>query len=211
MDQFLYQRPREKLHEKGANFLTMVELIQTILGSGSAKTSVAKLARQLEKLFLRGALTYNDLIAVGGIGHAKACQLLAAIELGRRLHWSQHDISTQHNPSSHLLISKARQNKKATMICNWYNGAQELIECKVYKSKRTEHYGVTIKQAFADGLSMSARSVAVAIPSVHIDAPTVRILGILQALKGAASLLEVRLNSIYGVSATGHADWGHEL
>ena len=85
MDHQLYQRPREKLHDKGPRALSIVELIQIILGSGSAKVSVAKIARHVEKLFVEDKITYEALTSISGMGEAKACQILAALELSRRV------------------------------------------------------------------------------------------------------------------------------
>lgn len=207
MDQFSYQRPREKLYEKGVAFLTLAELVQAILGSGSAGASAAKLARRLERLMLPSQKpAYNDLVAIGGIGHAKACQLLAAIELGRRL----QQVPPDDHLSFDLLLDEARRHKKASLVCNWYDGARELLGCRVYKARKAEHYSLLVRNAFADGLTLGARSAVVALPTENVATPTARALGMVQALLGAASLLDLQLKGIYGVSTTQHSDWGRE-
>lgn len=80
-------RPREKLERLGAAALGDNELLAIVLGHGRAQASALDLANAL--LGPRGlrALVrarYEELIKVKGIGAARAAQVLAAIELGRR-------------------------------------------------------------------------------------------------------------------------------
>ena len=81
-------RPREKLLRHGAAALGDNELVALVLGSGCRRTGALALANAL--LAARGGLhgmvrsTSDDLSRVAGIGVAKAAQLLAAVELGRR-------------------------------------------------------------------------------------------------------------------------------
>lgn len=80
-----YQRPREKLRTHGVEALSIAELFQVILGSGSSRISGAKIARLVDKLFVDDTLSYETLVSIEGVGEAKACQILAAIELSRRV------------------------------------------------------------------------------------------------------------------------------
>lgn len=81
-------RPREKLREYGANFLSNAELITLIIGSGSISRSALDVSRDLlnEYKGLEGIINigYEELINVDGIGEAKASKILAAIELAKR-------------------------------------------------------------------------------------------------------------------------------
>src|SRR3954471_6595140 len=81
-------RPREKLLTHGAAALGDNELVALVLGSGCRDRNALAVANQL--LAARGGLhglmrsTVDDLRRAAGVGTAKAAQLLAAIELGRR-------------------------------------------------------------------------------------------------------------------------------
>jgi DNA repair protein RadC len=81
-------RPREKLLRHGAGALGDNELVALILGSGRRRTSALGVANELLKSQggVHGLVrsSPDDLSRVGGIGSAKAAQLMAAIELGRR-------------------------------------------------------------------------------------------------------------------------------
>jgi DNA repair protein RadC len=84
----LDDRPREKLLRHGARALGDNELVALVLGSGSRRNGVLAVANDL--LSARGGLhglvrsTCDDLSRVAGIGSARAAQIVAAVELGRR-------------------------------------------------------------------------------------------------------------------------------
>lgn len=83
------ERPRERLREYGPGALSTAELLAIIMRTGTAQESVLSLASRL--LARRGGLvglaraSFGELLNERGLGEAKACQLLAALELGRRV------------------------------------------------------------------------------------------------------------------------------
>jgi DNA repair protein RadC len=82
-------RPRERLMQVGATAVSSAELLAIILRVGSRNESVVQLATRLLAHFgglpglARASLT--ELQEVKGIGPAKAIEIKAALELGRRL------------------------------------------------------------------------------------------------------------------------------
>ncbi len=82
-------RPRERLAQAGASSLNNAELLAILLRVGIAGENAVRVAErllgQLGHLAGLHRATYADLCAVKGIGPAKAAQLIAAIELGRRI------------------------------------------------------------------------------------------------------------------------------
>jgi DNA repair protein RadC len=85
----LTERPRERLVLRGAAGLTTAELIALIWGSGSRGRSAVDLADDAlaahDGLTGLARATDVELAALAGIGAARAAQLIAAFELGRRL------------------------------------------------------------------------------------------------------------------------------
>jgi DNA repair protein RadC len=83
------ERPRERLKESGSASLSNSELLAIILRTGTAAENVLGLAtRILTKFGGLAGLTrasFGELCAERGMGQAKAAQLKAALELGRRL------------------------------------------------------------------------------------------------------------------------------
>lgn len=82
-------RPRERLFRKGAATLSDSELLAILIRSGTFSASALDLAAYLITRFggLRGLLdvSLEELCKVNGIGLAKATQIKAALEVGRRV------------------------------------------------------------------------------------------------------------------------------
>ncbi|MFT5194213.1 MAG: DNA repair protein RadC [Cellvibrionaceae bacterium] len=87
-DMPLAERPRERLERVGSSAVSTSELLAIILRTGSSGEHVVRLAERI--LFHFGDLrkieqaTIAELCQVKGIGPAKAVEIKAAIELGRR-------------------------------------------------------------------------------------------------------------------------------
>lgn len=83
------ERPRERLQHYGAKSLSNAELLAIILRAGVEGCSAVALGQQLLAQFkgLRGLAqaTIDDTCQLKGVGPAKAVQIKAALELGRRL------------------------------------------------------------------------------------------------------------------------------
>jgi DNA repair protein RadC len=83
------ERPRERLAARGAAGLSAAELIGLLWGSGSRGRSAVDLAEdalaRYEGLTGLARATEVELDRLAGIGAARAAQLTAAFELGRRL------------------------------------------------------------------------------------------------------------------------------
>ncbi len=90
------ERPRERLAAHGAGALSAAELIGIVWGSGTAGRSALDAAsdalRRHEGLSGLARASDAELAAVAGVGPAKAAQLVAAFELGRRVvtDWPQN-------------------------------------------------------------------------------------------------------------------------
>ncbi|MCQ2174386.1 MAG: DNA repair protein RadC [Bacteroidales bacterium] len=90
-------RPREKLISRGPEALSNGELLAILLHSGIPGTSVVELS---EKLLSLGGGTLKGLFSLGtermcglpGVGRAKAAQVQAALELGRRFLYEQSNV-----------------------------------------------------------------------------------------------------------------------
>lgn len=83
-----HDRPREKLERLGVTGLGDNELLALVIGSGSRDLDALELANRL--IARAGGLHglprigVGDLCDVRGVGTARAAQILAAVELGRR-------------------------------------------------------------------------------------------------------------------------------
>lgn len=88
-DMAVNERPRERLMQAGSQAVSNSELLAIILRTGTGSENVLRLAERLLASFrdlsglARASLT--ELQMVKGIGPAKAVEIKAALELGRRL------------------------------------------------------------------------------------------------------------------------------
>ena len=89
------ERPRERLRLRGAAALSNAELLAILLRTGVTGENVLALATRLLARFegMPGLarVSFGELCAEHAVGEAKAAQVLAALELGKRL------VSTQPN------------------------------------------------------------------------------------------------------------------
>jgi DNA repair protein RadC len=119
-------RPREKLLRHGVSALGDNELVALVLGNGSRKGNALSVANEL--LAAHGGLhgltrtTCGDLMRVDGIGQARAAQIVAAMELGRR--------TLTHAPSARLQI-RGPQDAVAYLIPR-------------YAARRVEQFGIVL-------------------------------------------------------------------
>lgn len=84
------EKPRERLEKYGVENLSNEELLAIILKTGSKKQNVKELANNIlctyKSIKKFKNLRINNLIKIDGIGRVKAIELLASLELGRRVY-----------------------------------------------------------------------------------------------------------------------------
>lgn len=83
------ERPRERLMRYGPSALSTAELLAIILRTGTAEENVLRLAQRLlahyGELHGLAQASPSDLQQIKGLGEAKIAQIMAALEVGRRL------------------------------------------------------------------------------------------------------------------------------
>ena len=85
------ERPRERLIKFGVNNLSNEELLSIILKTGTKNYSVKTLAnlvlKEIDSINSLKDITINKLISIKGIGKVKAIEILASLELGKRVYY----------------------------------------------------------------------------------------------------------------------------
>lgn len=157
------ERPREKLHLKGAASLSDLELLQALIGSGNRQVDVSKIAKDTLKLLQKhGAnIRYEQLEKVAGMGAAKITELLAAVELAKR-YLVESDRPIIDSPEKAVdQLADIRDKKQEHFVCLTLDGANRLI------TKRTITIGtlnaslVHPREVFADAITDRAASIIV--------------------------------------------------
>jgi DNA repair protein RadC len=99
------ERPREKLLAHGPDALSNAELIAILLRTGRRGTNVVEVARELLDKYKSFAelsrCSVRELSEIKGIGDAKALELVAAFNLGKR--FAQEPMSQQKLDSPELI------------------------------------------------------------------------------------------------------------
>lgn len=157
----MIERPREKIQKRGASVLTDQELIAAIIGTGVHGHSVLSVATAVEKRLNRDppVLEYQVLADIPGIGHVKACQLLACFELGRR-HFDKQPVRIQRPEDVlPLLPTNLREEKQEHFISITMNGAGEMVKIRTITVGLLNQSQIHPREAFADAITDRAASV----------------------------------------------------
>lgn len=132
----LWEKPREKMLREGVESLSTAEVIAVIIGTGTRKKSALELATEVLSMDRRG-LRYlaecspEEMRLISGLGDAKICTIIAALELGKRLAVMPPEDRAAIRCSAdiaRLFMEKLRYEKKECFKCLLINSRGEIIE-----------------------------------------------------------------------------------
>ena len=127
-----FERPREKLIEKGPKALKKEELLAIILRTGLRGKNAIEIANDILAKYggkkLLGA-SYEELRNMRGVGLTKATQVLAAIELGSRLFKEKSEKEIYINSPEDIVkeVNNIKENKKENLVVLYLNACNKLI------------------------------------------------------------------------------------
>lgn len=156
----IFDRPREKLVQKGVAALSSHELLMVILGRGMKGRDVSAQASDILKLIEteKESITLEKLEQIQGIGVAKAGQILAAFELTKR-YLIKEDKKIRNTEDILSLVADFRDKKQEHFITITLTGASTLIE-KREVFKGTINFSVVHpREIFADALADRAAGI----------------------------------------------------
>jgi DNA repair protein RadC len=195
------ERPRERLRDLGAHALTTAELLAIVLRTGSAKQSVLGFASSL--LSRRGGLgglarlSFADLVNESGFGEAKAAELQAIFELGRRFQaLTPEDRAYVRSPADvHALLGAEmellEQEHLRVVLVNTRN--QVMGTTEVYKGNVGSAL-VRPAEVFREAVRQNAPSIIVVHNHPSGDpAPSADDVSLTRTLGAAGKLLDIEL------------------
>lgn len=188
-------RPREKLQRKGVGVLSDFELLEVLIGSGTAGADVGYIAKKIQKLLQKGAdsLTYENLTAIKGVSLATAGKLMAALELTRR-HLVRD--STPLLTGSDILarLGDLRIKKQEHFVCLSLDGGQRLIAQRTITIGTLDSVLAHPREVFADAIADRSASIIVAHNHPSNDPnPSPEDVTLTQQLVAAGQLLGIPL------------------
>jgi DNA repair protein RadC len=162
-------RPRERLLAAGPSALSDGELLGLLFGIGNREKTAVELAGEVisEAGGLHGLydVSIHELTQVNGIGEAKACIILAAVELGRR-------IGRVRNPGRPVISSPADVNRilrgrianldRENFVVVLLNTKNEVIETSTVSVGTLSTSLVHPREVFKPAIRASAASVILA-------------------------------------------------
>jgi DNA repair protein RadC len=158
-------RPRERLWREGPGALTETELLAVILRTGSQEGSVLDLAAYLLGVFggLPGIAraAFEELSAVKGVGPAKAAQLMAAVELGRRLSASagfRPKVTTPED-AAHLVLAQMRHLDREEFRVILLDTKNQVLKVETVAVGGLNSSGVEPREVFKSAVRQSAAAV----------------------------------------------------
>ncbi|HKL42472.1 MAG TPA: DNA repair protein RadC [Clostridia bacterium] len=160
------ERPREKMINYGSNALSNAELIAILIGSGNARQNAIELSSDIINRF--GGLvaltdiTHEELTTVRGIGDAKACNILAALELNKRV--STYALRkrlkiTSPNDVCNIFMDELRYDKKEKFIIVLLNTKSEIISKELISIGNLNSSIVHPREVYKYAIKKSAASV----------------------------------------------------
>jgi DNA repair protein RadC len=132
------ERPRERFIKQGPESLANHELIALLIQTGSKNESVLTLANKLlihfDGLRLLKDASLDELKAIKGIGTAKAIQLMAAIELGRRvsnLEFTDRYCIRSPEDAAKYMMNEMRFLTQEHFVCLYLNTKNQVMHKQV--------------------------------------------------------------------------------
>ena len=127
-----FERPREKLKEKGAQALHKKELLAIILRTGIKGKNVLQVAQVILSKYGDKKLidiSFEELRNMHGVGPSKAAQIIAAIELGKRLYKERVEKEVFINYPEDVLkeVELIKENKKENFVALYLDARNKLI------------------------------------------------------------------------------------
>jgi DNA repair protein RadC len=191
----LADRPREKLQRKGVAALSDFELLEVLIGSGTASADVGYIAKQIQKMLQKGtdSLTYENLLAIKGVSIATAGKIMSSLELTRRhLVRDVTPLLTQQDVLARLVELRTKQQEH--FICLSLDGGQRLIAQRTVTIGILDSVIAHPREVFADAIADRAASVIIAHNHPSGDTmPSRQDVTLTQQLSAAGQLLGIPL------------------
>lgn len=160
------ERPRERFIQHGPQSLSNHELIAILLRTGTKDESVLQLSNRLltqfEGLRLLKSATLEEIMEIKGIGQAKSIQILAAVEIGRRvanLAFNERYVIRSPEDGAKYLMNDMRFLTQEHFVCLYLNTKNQVIHKQTIFIGSLNASIVHPREVFKEALKRSAASI----------------------------------------------------
>ncbi|QQK78376.1 DNA repair protein RadC [Salicibibacter cibarius] len=158
--------PRERLVQEGADHLSNQELLAILLRTGTTSETVLQLAHRLLSAFdgimMLKEASLEELQAIKGIGQVKAIELLAALELGKRIHTThqgeRYSIKTPEDVTDYVM-EEMRFLTQEHFVAIYLNTKNQVLHKKTLFIGSLNASIVHPREVFKEALRRSAASI----------------------------------------------------
>ena len=189
-------RPREKLERYGPLRLGDYELISVLLGSGVKGMNITQLSKKIVKFIDKKGfknVTLEDLTEIHGLGKAKAGQIIAALDYGRRIYAKEPQVIITPEKVFEL-CEDIRDSKREHFVVFYLNSRNVSIAREIISVGTLDASLVHPREVFEPAIRHNAARVLVAHnhPSGESDPSDEDIL-ITDRLREAGKLIGIEL------------------
>lgn len=190
-------RPREKMEKYGPGRLSDAELLAIMLRTGTKDMNVLKLSQKILQKFEKDKFidaSVENLKNIHGIGAAKACEIIACFELGRRM--------LKDKKSSILLSPKdvwermedIRGSKKEHFVVFYLDSRSQEIKREIISVGTLNESLVHPREVFEGAIKNNAASIIIAHnhPSGDLE-PSRADIEITKRLVHAGKILDIEI------------------
>lgn len=160
------ERPRERFVQNGPQSLSNHELVAILLRTGTKDESVLQLSNRLltsfEGLRLLKAASLEEMTAIKGIGTAKAIQVLAAVEIGRRvanLEYEDRYVIRSPEDGANYVMNDMRFLSQEHFVCLYLNTKNQVIHKQTIFIGSLNASIVHPREVFKEAFRRSAASI----------------------------------------------------
>ena len=204
--------PRQKALQSGIASLSESELLALVLKSAGPKKNVFQLVDEvIEKangFYNLPSLSYEELSSIGGIKEAKALELMAILEIAKRLSRPERIVEAELNSPDKVVewlrFNLGFENQELFFVI-YLNGRNSVIKSEVLYKGNKNSANVSIDEILRKALLVKASSILVAHnhPSGHTE-PSSADIELTDKLSRACQLMGVPLVDHIIVSRTSY-------
>lgn len=163
----IQERPREKLLNNGVSTLSNEELLSIIIKTGtkneSAKSLASYVLKNVGSIQHMMDLNLTKLKKIKGIGDVKACELLALVELSKRINKEVDSINNIKIKSSNDIFNYYKciflKEKQEKFYCIYLNSSNKVINTKLLFTGTINKSNVYPREIFKEAYLNDAVSI----------------------------------------------------